>query len=1010
MDTVREAREKCPELVLVHVATFTGSNPPAYHTSPSANTHKVSLDEYRRASRRIMDLFKQKCPITSKASVDEAYFDVSEMLKQQIVDDFERGVLELSNSQDAMGMDHMLLGPMPYDSDVDLVLPVPVVRWVTVSRKGKEKETVAMSTSTATEYGVLVGDPPPVSFGWGDLLLRYAAVFAREIRSTLFTELGYRASAGISYNRFLAKIGSGLNKPDQQTVILPSQAESFLYSYPVTSIPSLGGKLGALVENAFGAQTVGDLMCYTLEQLGLKLEPEQAQFVFNRCRGIDDSPVVDNKEPATLTSVKNFMRNPIGSMSKLDQWISMNSMDLWTRVIEEWEMRKRWPRSLTISYTPRGFNQRSKTTAFPPRLFKGVHNSPDTLAAAVRTCLATLNGTDADSAGRGRPPATQASGMFPMIGFSLTAKSLQRELASASMMERWLIRPRQSVVGSTAITEVPRVPRTKQQVKVKNDPMEQMGVGLDEVHIHPDSVDGITSRMSSIGSASTQDLDDEMLASMPPQRLTSMLQLTSQPTTHVQPSRRATSLQSLLPQPSPTMQPTALPMQGLHSGQTTGSYAQSVESPQAGSPAPSLSTSASSALTPPLLIKTTQFAGSDGSTHPSVNDGFQSGAFYDSVMSISRSSSSSPPPLLSDSTMQPDLVGGSGYETSDSDQSLLKTPPESDSEGYDENEGDGEEEDEEDDDSSGSESSDEAVEGQKYGADAASIFHSQGRVLSPANRASTSTGRRGDEAESDRRSVSRATTASLRPRNNVYIQSQADLESAARYGEGYKHVEIDQHDDGSLVVARPNDQGASSDGFVPALIAATRRKRDIQIVRFQNPVDMPEGAISGNRFGQVTAKKQRGSRASSSSRGSSASNGGAQAKADGSSEPAIAEEGEDDDLDYDSSSTDDEIQSVLSQAVSAMMESISASQAVMEIHCPQCPATAAPVPSREWETHRDWHIAKHLQERELRYESAARQIQGAFADDGTGKPASKRAKHGGSSPRRRQQTITEAWK
>ncbi|KAJ2207249.1 N-acetyltransferase eso1, partial [Coemansia sp. RSA 521] len=126
MDTVREAREKCPELVLVHVATFTGSNPPAYHKSPSATTHKVSLDEYRRASRRIMDLFKQQCSTMSKASVDEAYFDASEMLRQKIADDFEQGILELSSGRDAVEMDQMLLSPIPYDSDIDMALPVPV--------------------------------------------------------------------------------------------------------------------------------------------------------------------------------------------------------------------------------------------------------------------------------------------------------------------------------------------------------------------------------------------------------------------------------------------------------------------------------------------------------------------------------------------------------------------------------------------------------------------------------------------------------------------------------------------------------------------------------------------------------------------------------------------------------------------------------------------------------------------------------------------------------------------
>ncbi|KAJ1858972.1 N-acetyltransferase eso1 [Coemansia sp. RSA 1822] len=1019
MDTVREAREKCPELVLVHVATFTGSNPPAYHKSPSANTHKVSLDEYRRASRRIMNLFKLQCSTISKASVDEAYFDASEMLRQKIVKDFERGVLELSSGRDAVEMDQMLLSPMPYDSDIDMALPVPVVRWVTVSRKGKEKEMAAMSASPATEYGVLVGDPPPVSFGWGDLLLQYAATFAQQIRATLFQELGYRASAGVSYNRFLAKIGSGLNKPDQQTVILSSQAESFLYLYPVTNIPSLGGKLGALVENAFGAQTAGDLMNHTVDQLALKLGPEQAQFLYNRCHGIDDSPVEDNKEPGTLTSAKNFMRYPVESLSKLDRWISMNSVDLWTRVIEEWEMRKRWPRSLTISFTPRGQNQRSKTTAFPLRLAKGAHNSPDAVAAAVRACLSASD-TEADSAGRGRPPRhqsssmTQTSGMFPMIGFSLTAKSFQRELASASMMERWLIRPRNSTSNNSTATDGVRATRAKQQVKVQNDPTEQMGVGLDECALHPDSVDDIASRMSSIGSASTHDLnEDEFIPALAPQRLSSMLQLASQPTTQVQPSRRYTSYPSLLPQGLPSLSHTLLPAQGSSPALGSGGYLPAVQSSSVNSPASSLSSS-SLAQTPPLLVNSSHFAGAESHTYPGANDSMPTSSYYGNTMNESASSSSSsPPPLfLSDSTVQPDLVCGSEYDTSDSDASLLKTPPESDSDGYEENEDDEAGEIEaESDDLDEPESTDDAAQAIEPISEAANIIGSQDKMQSLQNRASTSGGRRDDGTGGDRHTQGRATGSLSRPRNNVYIQSITDLESAARYGEGYKHIEMDQHDDGSLVVARPDDANTGTDGFVPALIAATRRKREIQIVRFQNPVDMPEGAISGSRINQIKAKKPR-NRASSSRASSASEQPGARAKVEDGSELPIAEDDEDDrvDAEYDSS-TDDEISSVLGMAVSAMMESISASQAVMQIHCPQCPENASPIPSREWETHRDWHIAKHLQERELRHESVARHIQGAFANsDDTEKPPSKRTKRETPPSGRRQQTITEAWK
>jgi len=76
--TVQEALEKCPELKLVHVATYAhGESMPKYHTQGiTYQTHKVSLDFYRKASARIMTILSKYANIFQKASVDEAYLDV----------------------------------------------------------------------------------------------------------------------------------------------------------------------------------------------------------------------------------------------------------------------------------------------------------------------------------------------------------------------------------------------------------------------------------------------------------------------------------------------------------------------------------------------------------------------------------------------------------------------------------------------------------------------------------------------------------------------------------------------------------------------------------------------------------------------------------------------------------------------------------------------------------------------------------------------------------------------
>jgi DNA polymerase eta len=84
---INEAKVLCPELVSVHVATYAeGDLEPKYHPNPSARTHKVSLDIYRAASKKIMSIFKRYFPNFQRASVDEAYIDATEEVNRRIME------------------------------------------------------------------------------------------------------------------------------------------------------------------------------------------------------------------------------------------------------------------------------------------------------------------------------------------------------------------------------------------------------------------------------------------------------------------------------------------------------------------------------------------------------------------------------------------------------------------------------------------------------------------------------------------------------------------------------------------------------------------------------------------------------------------------------------------------------------------------------------------------------------------------------------------------------------
>src|SRR3546814_9103376 len=75
-----------------------------------------------------------------------------------------------------------------------------------------------------------------------DLLKGYSSAteIAEDIRAEIFAQTGLTASAGISYNKFLAKLGSGYNKPNGQTVIRPGRGAEIVAELDVSRFHGIG--------------------------------------------------------------------------------------------------------------------------------------------------------------------------------------------------------------------------------------------------------------------------------------------------------------------------------------------------------------------------------------------------------------------------------------------------------------------------------------------------------------------------------------------------------------------------------------------------------------------------------------------------------------------------------------------------------------------------------------------------------------------------------------------------
>jgi len=140
-----------------------------------------------------------------------------------------------------------------------------------------------------------------------DFCQRSASLMAKEIREKIVQKTLLTASAGISYNKFLAKLGSDQNKPNGQFVIKPGESDQYLHSLPIGRFYGIGKVTEAKLKTA-GIHTGGDLKQKKLLELQ-SLFGSSAEYYFNIARGIDNRPVSSNRVRKSLGSETTFQQD-----------------------------------------------------------------------------------------------------------------------------------------------------------------------------------------------------------------------------------------------------------------------------------------------------------------------------------------------------------------------------------------------------------------------------------------------------------------------------------------------------------------------------------------------------------------------------------------------------------------------------------------------------------------------------------------------------------------------------
>ncbi|MFC6464760.1 DNA polymerase IV [Marinilactibacillus sp. GCM10026970] len=135
--------------------------------------------------------------------------------------------------------------------------------------------------------------------------LNSATLIAQRIQKEIYYELGLTCSAGVSYNKFLAKLASDFKKPSGITVIPPDDAHGFLTSLPIEKYYGVGKKSVEKM-HALGIFNGQDL--FDQDEMELVSHfGKMGHSLYRKVRGIDDSAVVADRTRKSVGKEKTFL-------------------------------------------------------------------------------------------------------------------------------------------------------------------------------------------------------------------------------------------------------------------------------------------------------------------------------------------------------------------------------------------------------------------------------------------------------------------------------------------------------------------------------------------------------------------------------------------------------------------------------------------------------------------------------------------------------------------------------
>jgi DNA polymerase-4 len=206
-----------------------------------------------------------------------------------------------------------------------------------------------------------------------------ATVIARKIRQEIKSRTGLTASAGISVNKFLAKIASDINKPDGLFLIRPEDAEKFIEELSVEKFYGIG-KVTAQKMHRLGIHTGADLKKWDLVSL-IRNFGKPGVFFHDIVRGIDERKVEPDQERKSVGTELTYDKDLTTRFEVIAELYKLEK-----ELLERLEHSETTGRTITLKIKFSDFRQitRSKTLQNYVRNFETLHKEVSEIRKSLK--------------------------------------------------------------------------------------------------------------------------------------------------------------------------------------------------------------------------------------------------------------------------------------------------------------------------------------------------------------------------------------------------------------------------------------------------------------------------------------------------------------------------------------------------------------------------------------------------------------------------------------------------